>query len=163
MKIISTIVLLTITLALFSQGNLQFNKAVSLTLTSSVVTTTSTNFRQLTVPTPLSITVPTGKTLKITSSSINYLISGTYSTHPNYIINFEDPIWSNLLLDDIVISSFRSESSISPHVFTNLNQPIWLPTGTYILSVNKLTQNVHSTLTQKITGHLSGIEFNIIP
>lgn len=154
MKTILLLIQLTIATTLFSQGNLQFNRAVNIEMSSSF--TTSGNWRTIVIPAAITITVPVGKTLKITRSTIDYRES-LANTPPSYFRS------AQLLLNSTTIASFNSEEATSNLFFhfERLTEPMWLPAGTYTLRVISKHSNTQNVPT--LTANISGIEFNILP
>lgn len=179
MKTLLILIQLTISATLFSQGNLQFNRAVNIELTSTITgSSIGANYRvTVSTPPPVTLTVPVGKTLKITNCAINYHVDINSINSPHYIngANY-DYNWGILLLNNINVASFKSETISSTGFpanhyksfdYTQTKDPIWLPAGTYIISIEKYTLPIYDTgyphHTQTITSRVSGIEFNIIP
>jgi hypothetical protein len=87
----------------------------------------------------LSITVPINKIWKITTGSIYANVSNC-----------------TLLLGQHIIAYYFSSTTATNHNLT-CNLPLWLPQGTYLISLN-----FSNTATSGYYSY-SGIEFNIVP
>ena len=111
-----------------SQGNLQYSKAIFLEISSLNSNTVYDT-----------LTVPTGKVVKITSASAT---SKSLAGAILYINNVG------------IISSLFSDSDNSSFT-AKCNMPIWLPSGIYILKLRPSS-------TSGGYAFLSGVEFNII-
>ena len=130
MKLKTLLLVLTIftSASYMAQGNLQFNKALAI----------------YTIFNTQNITVPAGKTWKLTAASTQESVPGNY--------------FSYIVFDGVKIYKTRDgttntgETTSSTHDF-----PIWLAAGTYYYYTRS------SSNTTSVTGRISGIEFNIIP
>jgi hypothetical protein len=135
MKFSTIIIFLLLSLKLLSQGNLQFNQAITREFTASNLVNIST-----VVCTPSTITVPTGKVWKIEHASVCGDALGTITTS----------IVSSILVNNILL--FRTPSSFV--------STLWLPEGTYSV---KIAQEVGNYVSYSYKGSINAIEFNIIP
>ena len=159
------ILTLTVSASLFAQGNLQFNqiRKIDITGNQSYQYNYNTGNTQMNFATQ-TITVPTGKVLKIESSFVRMTYSGTNNeakplTGTNGGTNNIDVLL--LFLDNNIIAHQAGANN----EFKNLRYqyPIWLPAGSYqIKLVGDCTTN-GSTTTANANGMISAIEFNIIP
>ncbi len=128
----------------FSQGNLQFNRAImeSYTITNPQAGTTSI------IDT---LIVPSAKVFKVTSVSLslNYNITKDTEYGNEYLNAFIND--HNLITYSPVQSGFSPDNGYS-------KMPIWLPAGVYIIRFS-------STETYSGFAHLSlsGLEFNVTP
>lgn len=113
----------------FAQGNLQFNQVRYFPFTLTQVSTTVYD------ETILSVTVPTGKVLKIESMACGRYVASvnTYGGQAGFEIN---------------------QRTVSQSVL-----PLWLPAGTY--SFGMMSQVM--TVGYYYTGYISAIEFNVVP
>ena len=126
-----TFILISIN-SVFSQNNLQFNNAIMGQVTG-IPNTVSVG----------TIVVPAGKVWKLESTSLSN-ISGTYPTISN-----QGPMTA--FIGNMIAFSSGTE-------FNDLKLPIWLPSGSYSISINvsNYPQSNHSF-------NYSGIEFNLVP
>ena len=114
MKTLILITQLIIGVTLFGQGNLQFNKAVH----TEISCVNASGNQSGVIGATVSVVVPVGKTLKITSSSLEGSYTSTGALNPN--------INGKLILNNSVISFFHYNNPI----FTNSDRfPIWLSSG----------------------------------
>ncbi len=123
----------------FAQGNLQFNKVVTYTMSGSF--SASSNIYTLQT---INITVPTNKVLKIESAQ------SRASTASDLLSNV---LSSAITLNNVIIVSTETSYVIG-------NFPIWLNEGNYTIQL--LVQN-GTTAAGNGYGLISAIEFNIIP
>jgi hypothetical protein len=129
----------------FAQGNLQFNAVKYYEL--SVTQPTSGTFLESTQ----SITVPAGKVWKIESASGAAFVSST-----NQSTLTSAPL---VLLDGRII--FQTTYGTAVLSMTPNILPLWLPAGTYTLSVKSSTSTAAPGYT--FYGYVSALEFNIVP
>ena len=127
-----TFILISINSVFSQNNNLQFNNAIMGQVTG-IPNTVSVG----------TIVVPAGKVWKLESTSLSN-ISGTYPTIANqgHMTAF---------IGNMIAFSCGTE-------FNNLKLPIWLPSGSYSISINvgNYPQSNHSF-------NYSGIEFNLVP
>lgn len=131
--LISLITLFTVNS--FSQGNLQFNRARLETLSYFLFQGSTTKYD--------TIVVPTGKVLKITSTSLTNRQS---STSDNFFST--TAVYSYLDNLSLCCGSFPAE------------YPIWLNEGKHILSFYHVSS---SSYYRDFKFTFSGIEFNVVP
>ncbi len=142
MKKLILITLLALSGSVFAQGNLQFNAVkyftFSVTQPNSVV-----HAEQIT-----NITVPANKVWKIESANSSYIVpAANYAS----IVN-----GGRILIDGRVIWEAYSSSST---IFYTPTLPMWLPAGSYTLSMRtSATSNGY-----QYVGSVTAIEFNIVP
>lgn len=117
-----------------AQGNLQFNRVVFMEM--SVAQTSTTVYSE----TSQSITVPANKVWKIESASGTSLVPSSLQTGAGA---------GYMLINGEVISLGSNGSWL----------PVWLPAGTYTLTLRSSIQNTAFTF----SGFISVIEFNIVP
>ena len=135
MKHLYTFLFVAISATTFAQGgNLQFNKVINisgLTPGGNVFTT---------------VTVPTEKVWKITSSSwlssTGIIISSSYNMHP-------------LCIGPFLLNGWRAYNGTA---YNPVKFPIWLEEGDYDVKFCNYTYTISN-----YTYAISGIEFNIIP
>ncbi len=152
MKKIILITQLFIGLTLFGQGNLQFNRAVHTEINCSSAAGINNGIVGATV----SVVVPAGKTLKITSA----YISNYYSGGSSVAVNYYD---SKLILDNSPLAYCQYlPGNLEMNLPTN-NFPLWLPAGTYTLKILYSTTYNYPVNTYFSEAYISGIEFNIVP
>jgi hypothetical protein len=130
----------------FSQGNLQFNRVVNYNLTGNLTTASSGKVIVQTI----TITVPTGKVLKIESATCRL------STSTSSLFSGDVPC---ILLNNNIISVYKAVGSTG-FLASIGNFPIWLPEGTHTL---QLVVDVGAGTNETAYGMVTGIEFNIIP
>ena len=153
--LLSTLLILSINY-LFAQGNLQFNRVISTTATGSILAPPNDEGTLLG-----SITVPTGKVLKLESISV-YNIGGdgdletikvaeggsSESNSGCWIGNHL--VWTPLI--DYLYGNFRASLTS--------NFPIWLDSGTHEIRI-RTNSNIHFYGGYAVVSY-SAIEFNII-
>ena len=151
--------------SLFSQGNLQFNQIRKIDISGSQSYSynysngnSQMNFAMQT------IIVPTGKVLKIESSFVRMIYSGTNNeakalTGTNGSTNNIDVLL--MFLDNNIIAHQAGANN----EFKNLRYqyPIWLPAGSYQLKLIGDCSTNGPTTTANANGMISAIEFNIVP
>ena len=125
-----TFILISIN-SVFSQNNLQFNNAIMGQVTG-IPNTVSVG----------TIVVPAGKVWKLESTSLSN-ISGTYPTIANQ--GHMTAFIGNMI-------AFCSGTE-----FNDLKLPIWLPSGSYSISINVGNYFGNHSF------NYSGIEFNLVP
>jgi len=117
-----------------AQGNLQFNRAFDTQLT--VTQTSPSTYDEVT----LNVTVPANKVWKLEAAScVSYTASNNATSTAGYI-----------LLDKRMLSSGSTST---------FNLPVWIPAGTCAFTIK--TNSLSTGLV--FYGHISGIEFNIVP
>jgi hypothetical protein len=139
--------LLSISFALSSwlnaQGNLQFNRVLSQSVTSPD-------------PFPVgqiiaSVVVPAGKVWKVENASYARISPSV----PEYrLVQWGTPSIPGFYLDDYLMCQYYNASGGQ---VINPSFPIWLNEGSYTLRL------VTSTTTSQVRGTINVIEFNIIP
>lgn len=135
-------------LSVFAQGNLQFNQVIYQEITFTQAATATNPQTQTT------FTVPSGKVWKIESA---FTASNQYqsSSSPAGAYGFYTADCYLAINGRIVYSAVQS---VQTHF------PIWLPTGTYTLTLGRtgiVTPNASNPTTWN--GSISAIEFNVIP
>lgn len=147
-KLVRSVVIITAALFCISakaQGNLQFNAVkfyeLSVTQVGSTTATEST----------VSITVPVGKVWKIESAVSNSYDPATGSS------TLSSNRAGMILINGKII--FQSSMNLNYPYFSQPILPMWLPAGTYTLSIKS------SFLTNgaEYLGAFSAIEFNVVP
>lgn len=145
---ITTALLVLFSLYSFAQGNLQFNQVVyqELSFSQSVGVTNP--------QTQITITVPTGKVWKIESAFAagkTYQSSSSYGgAYGLYTENL------TLAINERII--YNSTQNTPQAIF-----PIWLPAGSYTLTLGRNGIINPPTFPTTYNGSISAIEFNIIP
>lgn len=138
-QILSILLLISVFTFAKAQGNLQFNQVKYIKL--SYVTPNNNSYQGY----DQVITVPPGKVWKIES------VIGSAQGNSNYV----SPT-TTVTLDGVVLSFYSSSSN----GYQAAPLPIWLPEGSYTLS---LVSSASLTTGTTITGRVSAIEFNIVP
>ena len=144
MKNYIIILLLVINYSCYSQGNLQFNRAIAFSNNGTVSSGTVSTFE--------TITIPPGKVWKIESVAL----AGTDSS--NTIFQFtagsgSTTKWLYARFNDIIAYSGDNLGN------QNNLLPIWLNSGTYLFKIS----SAYSNSSGGVLASYSAIEFNIIP
>ena len=143
MKNLLYIFTLFFSFGIYSQGNLQFNKVINITLTAPIGSTNNTD--GIALYSAGSYTIPDGKVWKIESASLSKL-GGNGNRGPT-----GEDTQGAIKLGDMVIHG-SSGNYKSAHT-----KPIWMPSGTYNLTIHKAEGNYKTDVS------ISIIEFNIVP
>ena len=131
------------------QGNLQFSRVVFLEIEG----TTPSPYTQIYATTDTLI-VPSGKVLKIESSSVSWLNLNSNTGYPTIITSVQ----GLLFLNDKIISKTEARTG---YLNAIVIYPIWLNEGTYIVKLVYQSPSTGYAIMSK--GFISGIEFNITP
>lgn len=140
MKKLLYIFTLLFSFAIYSQGNLQFNKVINITL--NVPGGTASNLDGITVYSAGSYTIPDGKVWKIESASLSRYASSS-SLNPT-----GEATQGAIKLGDMVIHASNNDTG-------GTRKPVWMPSGTYNMSISKNGSNQAGV-------SISIIEFNIV-
>lgn len=170
-------------LYVYSQGNLQFNRALFLPMEinysgSSSPTPTLTNSLQIYLYDTVVLNVPTGKVVKV--EHINYSVKKLYVVSCDYDVN-NNPFFSSTLVDTLATGNGGIPTAYwvsKPSIFLNgivvdSSSPIWLNAGTYVFTLKGSSQEIdpnsycsganYFRAPVSYKGFISAIEFNIIP
>jgi hypothetical protein len=142
-KLLALALLSVLSLPIYSQGNLQFNRVIQEAFTPSILTNTLTTIGN--------ITVPSGKVWKIESS----VISSTTLTSNNYVF-----------MARLFIAGHCTWSQSAPNgslVIDRQNSPLWLKSGSYEIQVYHSNASLGTLVPFPFNVSYSGIEFNITP
>ncbi len=141
-KISFLVVFLVLALLSNAQGNLQFNRVVTVETDFAVPNTNFYNFTDFT------FTVPAGKVWKIESAH------GTYENDNSTNLSYNGFV--HLMIDKKFIHYYNSGgvSVVGSYL------PMWLPEGTYTL---KVVMSSGGSVGHHIYGGFTGIEFNVLP
>lgn len=131
--------------AALGQGNLQFNQVISETF--SIFGNAYNTFYNATD----TYTVPAGKVWKI--ESISYSATSANGTYlPSFFLNVNGTR---------VLYNYGTQRNQFDYGGTLNAQPIWMKGGDVVLF--SMRNGCSTTCAQSVNGHLSIIEFNIIP
>jgi len=146
MKTTILIMQLFLGITTFSQGNLQFNQTKLIEVTGNLVPNTTGGTLSV-----YTLVVPPGKTFKITSASITIFrpTSATPFTASNYT--------ALLKVGNTTLSYFYPTGAGQ---WDQSKFPIWIPAGSYNMKIDYDCSNWTGL---RADGHISGIEFNIVP
>ncbi|MDX2001887.1 MAG: hypothetical protein SFW35_05630 [Chitinophagales bacterium] len=136
------LLLMVFGLAVFAQGELQFNQVRNIALSVSGNGATTLTQTQ-------SVTVPSGKVLKVETAYFSYSAASTPTAYyalaggSNYV---------NLIINDVIVSSTGSTLPSNGGVY-------WLPAGTYSFVMQGYINSSGSFI---LRSNVSCLEFNVI-
>ncbi len=153
-SIIAFCIIMHLSLQLFCQGNLQFNRVVQESFSMSVLAS-------VTPQTITTFTVPSGKVWKIESGSV---VGGLSGGSLNGFIYSPGPSTSLLINNHCIYKSTAliGSSTVSESIFQI--DHLWLNEGSYTLYCQHAGGSIGiSPVSTNLRIGYSGIEFNIIP
>jgi hypothetical protein len=127
-----------LTLNCFAQENLQFSKAIYLSISSEKSSEKSSDF----IAKDTTITVPNGKVWQITNAKV-------FMTYDNRVIGDN----TYLYLNEQIIT-------YATHTHAQTTDPLWLPSGKYRLTIRTVENNTRASRFYYIA-FISGVEYDV--